>query len=135
MYMREKNISEDRKKYLRKIKINKISVIVTQISILLIFIIGWEILANAGIIDSFITSSPSRILETFLNLSSNRTPTSPWSNPSWNINRLYHRCSIRSHHCYHAMVVKLFSKSIRAIFSSTKQLAKSSTTDQSSSYG
>lgn len=78
--MREKNISEDRKKYLRKIKINKISVIVTQISILLIFIIGWEILANAGIIDSFITSSPSRVLETFLNLSSNRALTSPWGN-------------------------------------------------------
>lgn len=135
MYMREKNISEDRKKYLRKIKINKISVIVTQISILLIFIIGWEILANAGIIDSFITSSPSRVLETFLNLSSNRTLTSPWSNTNWNVNRLHRRCSIRSRHCYHAMVVKLFSKSIRAIFSSTKQLAKSSTPDQSSSYG
>jgi len=29
--MREKNISEDRKKYLRKIKINKIAVFVTQV--------------------------------------------------------------------------------------------------------
>ncbi len=65
------NISEDRKKYLRKIRKGKISVIVTQLLILLIFIIGWEILANKGIIDSFITSQPSRILETFLNLSSN----------------------------------------------------------------
>lgn len=69
--MREKNISEDRKKYLRKIRKNKISVILTQIAILLVFIIGWEILAKKGIIDSFITSSPSRILNTFLNLSSN----------------------------------------------------------------
>ncbi len=69
--MREKNISEDRKKYLRKIRKGKISVIVTQLLILLIFIIGWEVLANKGIIDSFITSQPSRILETFLNLSSN----------------------------------------------------------------
>lgn len=69
--MREKNISEDRKKYLRKIRKNKISVILTQITILLVFIIGWEILAKKGIIDSFITSSPSRILNTFLNLSSN----------------------------------------------------------------
>lgn len=69
--MYEKNISEDRKKYLRKIRKNKISVILTQILILLVFIISWEILAKQGIIDSFITSSPSRILNTFLNLSSN----------------------------------------------------------------
>lgn len=69
--MYEKNISEDRKKYLRKIKKGKISVIITQLLILIIFIVGWEILANCGIIDSFITSQPSRILDTFLNLSSN----------------------------------------------------------------
>lgn len=71
MYMYDKNMSEDRKKYLRKIKKNKISVILIQLLILIIFIIGWEILANKGIIDSFITSQPSRILNTFLNLSSN----------------------------------------------------------------
>ena len=60
-----KNMSEDRKKYLRKIRKNKISVILTQLLILIIFIIGWELLANKGIIDSFITSQPSRILNTF----------------------------------------------------------------------
>ena len=69
--MREKNISEDRKKYLRKVKKGKIAVIVTQLLILLLFVIGWEILAEQEIIDSFITSQPSRILNTFLNLSSN----------------------------------------------------------------
>ncbi len=69
--MYEKNISEDRKKYLRKIKKNKALVILTQISIVILFIVGWEILANQGIIDSFITSQPSRIFDTFLNLSSN----------------------------------------------------------------
>ena len=69
--MREKNISEDRKKYLRKIKIGKISVVLTQLAILVIFIICWEVLADKNIIDSFITSSPSQILDTFLNLSSN----------------------------------------------------------------
>lgn len=68
--MHEKNISEDRKKYLRKIRKNKIAVIITQILILCIFIIGWEILARTGVIDSFITSQPSRVLNTFLNLSS-----------------------------------------------------------------
>ena len=69
--MRDKFISLDRKKYLRKIKINKILVFVTQVSILLAIIILWEVLANLKIIDSFITSQPSRILKTFLNLSSN----------------------------------------------------------------
>lgn len=69
--MYDKNISEDRRKYLRKIKKTKISVILTQFLILIIFIVGWELLADKGIIDSFITSQPSRILDTFLNLSSN----------------------------------------------------------------
>lgn len=67
--MREKNISQERKEYLRKIKRNQISVIVVQFSVLILFIVGWEILANQGIIDSFITSQPSRILDTFLDLS------------------------------------------------------------------
>lgn len=69
--MREKNISQERKEYLRKIKKNKISVITVQILIVVLFIAGWEMLANQGMIDSFITSKPSRILATFLNLSSN----------------------------------------------------------------
>lgn len=50
---------------------NKLLVFVTQVSILLALIAIWEILANLKIIDSFITSQPSRILKTFMNLSSN----------------------------------------------------------------
>lgn len=69
--MHNETISLDRKKYLRKILINKISVILTQIGILLVFIILWEILANKEVIDSFITSKPSEIWKTFINLSSN----------------------------------------------------------------
>lgn len=71
---KEKNreaISQDRKKYLRKIKVNKIKILAVQIAILIIFIALWEILANTGKIDSFITSQPSRIFKTFLDLSSN----------------------------------------------------------------
>lgn len=67
--MDKKNISEDRKKYLRKIKQNKIAVTTTQILIIVLFICLWEVLANLGVIDSFITSQPSRIVKTFLNLS------------------------------------------------------------------
>ena len=71
---KEKNreaISQDRKKYLRKIKVNKIKILAVQIAILIIFIALWEILANTGKIDSFITTQPSRIFKTFLDLSSN----------------------------------------------------------------
>lgn len=64
-------ISKDRKKYLKKIKLRKLEIFITQISIVVIFIAIWEILARTGKIDSFITSQPSRILKTFLDLSSN----------------------------------------------------------------
>lgn len=65
------NISKDRKKYIRKIKIRKLEILFTQITIIIAFIAIWEILANKGKIDSFIMSQPSRILKTFLNLTSN----------------------------------------------------------------
>ncbi len=69
--MPKKKISDDRKKYLRKNKITKISIFLTQISILIAFIVVWEITARKGLIDSFIMSQPSKILKTFINLSSN----------------------------------------------------------------
>lgn len=64
-------MSEERKKYLKQIKIEKILVLGSQILILVLFLAIWEIGANKGLIDSFITSSPSRILKTFANFSSN----------------------------------------------------------------
>ena len=69
--MQKKNNSEERKKYLRKNTITKVSIIVTQITLVILFIALWELLANKGIIDSFITSQPSRMLKTFMNLSEN----------------------------------------------------------------
>lgn len=65
------NISEDRKKYLKKVKLRRIKILTTQVFILVAFIAIWEILAQKGKIDSFITSQPSRILKTIMNLSSN----------------------------------------------------------------
>ena len=65
------NISEDRRKYLRKVKLTKFKVLTTQIFIVIAFIVIWELLAQTGKIDSFITSQPSRIAKTFMNLSSN----------------------------------------------------------------
>ena len=69
--MQKKNKSNERKLYLRKITITKVSVLLTQIAIVILFIVLWEVLANKGIIDSFITSQPSRMLKTFMNLSQN----------------------------------------------------------------
>ena len=69
--MKKDDISEERRQYLAKIKREKIAVLCTQIIVLVVFIAAWEILANLKVIDSFITSQPSRILNTFLNLSSN----------------------------------------------------------------
>ena len=48
-------MSEERKKYLRSIKINNFLVFGSQILILGTFLILWEVLANKGVIDSFIT--------------------------------------------------------------------------------
>lgn len=69
--MQKKNKSNERRVYLRKIAITKASVLTTQISLLILFVVLWEVLANRGIIDSFITSQPSRMLKTFMNLSQN----------------------------------------------------------------
>ena len=69
--MQKKNNSIERKQYLKKKAITKVSILLTQITIVILFIALWEILANKGIIDSFITSQPSRMFKTFMNLSQN----------------------------------------------------------------
>lgn len=67
----KEEISKDRRKYLKEIKLRKIKIMFTQIVILFAIISLWELCANMGKIDSFITSQPSRILKTFANLSNN----------------------------------------------------------------
>ena len=52
---------KNRRKYLYKIKF-------IQVAVLMGFIILWEFLANIKVIDSFIMSSPSRVIKTFINL-------------------------------------------------------------------
>ncbi len=64
-------ISQERRLYLRKNRLDRVLVFATQISLLTLFVILWETLANTGVIDSFITSSPSKIIKTFMNLSQN----------------------------------------------------------------
>ena len=64
-------MSDERKKYLLKIKKEKVLVLLTQIIVVVGLLSLWEILANKGVIDSFIMSSPSRIVKTLLNLTEN----------------------------------------------------------------
>ena len=64
-------ISEDRKKYLKEIKLKKFTIYFFQVAILVTFILAWEILGDMEIIDTFIMSQPSRIFDTLIILSSN----------------------------------------------------------------
>ena len=64
-------LSKERISYLKRTKLRKISIFVVQILLLAGFFAVWEICADLKMIDSFITSQPSRILKTFANLSSN----------------------------------------------------------------
>ncbi len=61
-------MSKEQKKYLNKIKITNFLVLFTQIFIIVLFIILWQFLSDNNYINSFITSSPSRIITTIKNL-------------------------------------------------------------------
>lgn len=69
--MSKQGISKERKQYLKSKKHKQYIVWFTQIAILVGFLAIWEVLANKNIIDRFITSQPTRIWNTFMNLSSN----------------------------------------------------------------
>lgn len=60
--------SLEHKKYLNNLKRKKIFILFSQISILILLIILWQIAANKEIINTFIYSSPSKILNTIINL-------------------------------------------------------------------
>ncbi len=62
------SMSKDYKNYLKKQRNKKIIIIIIQISILIGLFAFWELFAQIGIIDSFITSCPSKIIETIYNL-------------------------------------------------------------------
>ncbi len=64
----KKVVSPEHTKFLLNVKRKKAAVTATQIILLILFIITWEVLASQRLIDSFITSSPSRILKTLTNL-------------------------------------------------------------------
>ena len=61
-------MSNEHIKYLKKIKKHNIFVIMMQISIFFIILILWQFMADKGIINTFISSSPIRILNTIIKL-------------------------------------------------------------------
>lgn len=60
--------SLEHKKYLKNIKKEKILIRTLQFIILLSIIFIWQILADTGLINTFITSSPKQILDTIIKL-------------------------------------------------------------------
>lgn len=60
--------SREYKLYLRKLKIEKILIYSVQILIIVGFNILWEYASNKGIINTFIYSSPSRMIKTIIDL-------------------------------------------------------------------
>lgn len=61
-------MSAEHKLFLKKIKLKKIKIISFQVLIILAFLLIWELLVNSEIISAFIYSSPSRIIETIIEL-------------------------------------------------------------------
>lgn len=60
--------SRRQKQFLRKYKRDRFLTLFLQVFIAMFLLVVWEVLANYGIINSFITSSPSRIFKTIFDL-------------------------------------------------------------------
>lgn len=60
--------SKEHKRYLKKIRKEKILVLSVQILLILSFLLIWQILADKEIINTFIFSSPKAVLDTLINL-------------------------------------------------------------------
>ena len=62
------NFSQLHIQYIRKIKIGTFFVHLSRILLLVAFLGFWELATHVGLIDPFISSSPSRIVKTFISL-------------------------------------------------------------------
>lgn len=59
-------MSKEHLEYIKKIKSERIKTTIFRVAILVVFIALWEVLAQLKILDPFLTSSPSRILESLI---------------------------------------------------------------------
>lgn len=62
------NVSSEHAAYLKKLKRNKAFIITIQVIIIVAFIAIWELMGQLGLINTFIVSSPSRIVATLARL-------------------------------------------------------------------
>lgn len=65
---RAASISPEHQEFLKQVRLEKLRIRLTQLSILIISFGLWELCANVKIVDPFITSQPSRILMTIWTL-------------------------------------------------------------------
>lgn len=70
--------SSERKVFLKRNRRKKHLILATQIIILIAFLAIWELMARMNIIDSFITSQPSNIWNTLINLGSSGLTNHIW---------------------------------------------------------
>ena len=61
-------MSNERKKYLKKLKKENTFILLSRIMIICLFFILWELLSKFNVIDTFILSSPSKIINTIISL-------------------------------------------------------------------
>lgn len=62
------NAKEEHKKFLKRMRFHTAKVITCQILILVLFITIWQLLSDKGIINSFLCSSPKKVVDTVINL-------------------------------------------------------------------
>lgn len=58
----------EHKKYLKRLRLQKIKVIACQILILALFILIWQLLSDYKVINTFLCSSPKKVVQTIVNL-------------------------------------------------------------------
>lgn len=61
-------MSKEQKEYINRVKKRKILIFIIQISIVILFLIMWELLSRNNIINPFIFSSPSKVSKTIYKL-------------------------------------------------------------------
>lgn len=61
-------MSKEQKDYIRKYKLNKLVILIIQVSLIIGFLSIWEYLSTKGIINSFMFSSPSKVVDTIYGL-------------------------------------------------------------------
>lgn len=71
MFKKITGVSKEREAYLKKKSREKIRIRTVQILVVVLFFALWEVLAQVGVIDSFLMSQPSRMWKTLMNLSEN----------------------------------------------------------------